>query len=138
MIDLSSEFGVRVAARLDQELIIWLTTVRADGTPQPSPVWFLWVDQTVLIYSQPNKQKLRNIAQNPKVALNFNSDQDGGAIAIITGDAQIDPLAPPADQISAYIEKYRMAIADLGSAPESFAQSYSVAIRVTPASLRGY
>jgi PPOX class probable F420-dependent enzyme len=137
MIDLSSEFGVRVAARLDQELIIWLTTVRADGTPQPSPVWFLWADQTVLIYSQPNKQKLRNIAQNPKVALNFNSDQDGGAIAIITGDAQIDPQVP-ADQISAYLEKYRMAIADLGSAPESFAQSYSVAIRVTPASLRGY
>jgi PPOX class probable F420-dependent enzyme len=137
MIDLSSEFGVRVAARLDQELIIWLTTVRADGTPQPSPVWFLWVDQTVLIYSQPNKQKLRNIAQNPKVALNFNSDQDGGAIAIITGDAQIDPQVP-ADQISAYLEKYRLAIADLGSAPESFAQSYSVAIRVTPTSLRGY
>ena len=137
MIDLSSEFGVRVAARLDQELIIWLTTVRADGTPQPSPAWFLWVDQTVLIYSQPNKQKLRNIAQNPKVALNFNSDQDGGAIAIITGDAQIDPQVS-ADQISAYLEKYRMAIADLGSTPEGFAQSYSVAIRVTPASLRGY
>ena len=117
--------------------MIWLTTVRADGTPQPSPVWFLWVDQTVLIYSQPNKQKLRNIAQNPKVALNFKSDQDGGAIAIITGDAQIDPQVP-ADQISAYLEKYRMAIADLGSAPESFAQSYSVAIRVTPTSLRGY
>jgi PPOX class probable F420-dependent enzyme len=105
VIDLSSDFGIRVARRLDQELIIWLTTVRSDGTPQPSPVWFLWVDQTVLIYSQPNKQKLRNIAQNSKVALNFNSDQTGGAIAIITGTAQIDPQAPPADQISAYLEK---------------------------------
>jgi PPOX class probable F420-dependent enzyme len=138
MIDLSSEFGIRVARRLDQELIIWLTTVRTDGTPQPSPVWFLWVDQTVLIYSQPNKQKLRNIAQNSKVALNFNSDQAGGAIAIITGEAQIDPQAPPADQISAYLEKYRTAIANIGLTPEGFAHTYSVAIRVTPTSLRGF
>jgi PPOX class probable F420-dependent enzyme len=138
MIDLSSEFGIRVAHRLDQELIIWLTTVRADGTPQPSPVWFLWIDQTVLIYSEPNKQKLRNIAQNSKVALNFNSDQGGGAIAIITGEAQIDPQAPPADQISAYLEKYRAAIANIGITPAGFAQTYSVAIRVTPTSLRGF
>ena len=138
MIDLSSEFGIRVAGRLDKEQIIWLTTVRADGTPQPSPVWFLWIDQTVLIYSQPNKQKLRNIAQNSKVALNFNSDQGGGAIAIITGEAQIDPQTPPADQISAYLEKYRAAIANIGSTPEGFAQSYSVAIRVRPTSLRGF
>jgi PPOX class probable F420-dependent enzyme len=138
MIDLSSEFGIRVAGRLDKERIIWLTTVRADGTPQPSPVWFLRIDQTVLIYSQLNKQKLRNIAQNSKVALNFNSDQGGGAIAIITGEAQIDPQAPPADQISAYLEKYRAAIANIGITPAGFAQTYSVAIRVTPTSLRGF
>jgi len=54
MIDLSTDFGARVARRLDDEIMIWLTTVRADGTPQPSPVWFLWIDQSILIYSQPN------------------------------------------------------------------------------------
>lgn len=138
MIDLSSEFGIRVARRLDQELIIWLTTVRADGTPQPSPVWFVWVDQTVLIYSQPNKQKLHNIARNPKVALNFNSDEDGDDVAVITGQARIDLQAPAVTQIPAYLEKYREAIVRLGSAAEGFAQSYSVAIRVTPTSLRGF
>ncbi|MFQ5612516.1 MAG: hypothetical protein ACE5H9_10325 [Anaerolineae bacterium] len=40
-IDLSTEFGLRVARRLREERIIWLTTLRADQTPQPSPVWFL-------------------------------------------------------------------------------------------------
>jgi PPOX class probable F420-dependent enzyme len=138
MIDLSTEFGARVARRLEQELIIWLTTVRIDGTPQPSPVWFLWADQSLLIYSQPNKQKLRNIAQNPKVALNFNSDASGGDIAVINGTAQIDSQAPPADRIRAYLDKYRQEIADLGSTPDGFAQSYSVAIRVTPVGLRGF
>jgi PPOX class probable F420-dependent enzyme len=110
MIDLSSELGIRVAHRLDQELIIWLTTVRADRTPQPSPVWFLWADQTVLIYSQPNKQKLHNIARNPTVALNFNTDESGDDVAVITGQAQIDLQAPAVTQVPAYLEKYREAI----------------------------
>ena len=138
MIDLSSKLGIRVARRLDQEQIIWLTTVRADGTPQPSPVWFLWVDQTVLIYSQPNKQKLRNIARSSKVALNFNSDEYGDDVAVITGEAQIDLQAPAVTQIPAYLEKYREGIVRLGSTAEDFAQSYSIAIRVTPTNLRGF
>ena len=92
----------------------------------------------MLIYSQPNKQKLRNIAQNSNVALNFNSDEYGDNVAVITGTAQIDLQAPAVDQLSAYLEKYRAAIANIGSAAEDFAQSYSVAIRVTPTSLRGF
>jgi PPOX class probable F420-dependent enzyme len=138
MIDLSGKFGTRVAHRLDKEEIIWLTTVRADATPQPSPVWFLWTDQTLLIYSQPNKQKLRNIERNPKVALNFNSSETGGNIVVITGQAHIDPDAPPANQVSAYVEKYREAITRIGMNPDSFAQSYSVALYVTPTGLRGF
>jgi len=138
MIDLSSELGMRVARRLESELIIWLTTVRVDGTPQPSPVWFLWADRTILIYSQQNKQKLRNIAQNPKVALNFNTDPQGSDVAVITGTARVDPQAPPVDQLRAYVEKYRQEIVDLGATPESFAQSYAVAVRVTPIGLRGF
>ena len=34
--------GEHVARRLRDELIVWLTTVGADGTPHPNPVWFLW------------------------------------------------------------------------------------------------
>ena len=74
MIDTTSEFGTRVAQRLQQEGIIWLTTVRGDGTPQPSPVWFLWDGETFLIYSQPGAPKVRNIARSPKVALHLNGD----------------------------------------------------------------
>jgi hypothetical protein len=41
-------------------------------------------------------------------------------------------------QHNAYLEKYRASIASLGRTAEDFAQSYAVAIRVTPTSLRGY
>jgi PPOX class probable F420-dependent enzyme len=137
MFDQSTEFGARVARRLHDEWIIWLTTVRADGMPQPVPVWFLWDGQTFLIYSQPDTPKLRNIARNPKVALHFDGDGQGGNIVVFNGEARVDPQAPPADQVAAYVEKYREAIAQIAMTPESFARSYSVAIRVTPTRLRG-
>jgi hypothetical protein len=35
MIDLTTEFGRRVAQRLAEERIIWLTTMDAAGFPQP-------------------------------------------------------------------------------------------------------
>ncbi len=45
----STPFGARVAQRLREEHLIWLTTVGADGTPQPNPVWFLWDGASVLV-----------------------------------------------------------------------------------------
>ena len=74
-----------------------------------------------------------------KVALNFNSNDRGDDMIIINGEAQLAPDAPSAHQHPAYLEKYRASIARIGmAAPEAFAQSYSVAIRVTPAQVRGF
>src|SRR5215203_1490248 len=105
-LDLNTEFGARVERRLREERVIWLTTVRPDLTPQPSLVWFLWDAGTLLIYSKPNTPKLRNIKQNPTVALNFDSDGRGGNVVVFTCTAIIDQQAPSLDQIPAYAEKY--------------------------------
>ena len=137
-LDTSSEFGQRVERRLREERVIWLTTVRADGTPQPSPVWFLWDGETFLIYSQPNQQKLRNIERNPKVALNFDGDGQGGDIIVFTGEARLDPQAPPANQVAAYVERYQPGFVRIGMSAEAFAQTYAVPIRITPTGLRGH
>ena len=137
-LDTTTEFGARVERRLHEDKIAWLTTVRAGGQPQPSPVWFLWDGQTFLVYSQPKKQKLRNIAANPKVALHLNSDDEGDDIVIVNGEAQIVDDAPPANEVAAYLQKYRDRIAGIGMTPDSFAQTYGVAIRITPTGLRGF
>lgn len=136
MIDLKSESGVRAEARLRVELVAWLVTVDAHGTPAPTPVWFLWDGETVLIYSQPEKPKLRCLASNPRVALALRTDERGGALAVITGKAAVDAAAPPADQLAAYLEKYRTEIALIGSDPAAFAAEYSVPIRIRPTRLR--
>ncbi len=138
MLDTTTEFGARVERRLRDETIIWLTTVRADGLPQPSPVWFLWDGQTFLIFSQPNKPKLRNLAANSHVSLNLESNGQGGDIVIFSGEAVITGDAPQEDEIAAYVAKYREDIARIGSTVEQFAKEYSVAVRVRPTKVRGF
>lgn len=137
-IDTSTEFGERVTRHLEDDLIVWLTTVGAKATPQPSPVWFLWDGETALIYSQPDTPKLRNIAANPRVSLNFNSNANGGDIVVLTGDAWLDPAAPPANTLPAYVEKYASGLQGISMTPDEFTAAYSVSIRVRPNSLRGF
>ena len=137
-IDTSTDFGARAARHLEDDRVVWLTTVNPDGTPQPSPVWFLWDGETALIYSQPSTPKLRNIARQPRVSLNFNCTPSGGDVVILTGESWIDPVAPPVPGMPGYVEKYARGIRDIGMTPETFAQSYSVALRVKPTALRGH
>lgn len=137
-IDTTTDFGKRVERRLREESIVWLTTVRRDGTPQPAPVWFLWDGESVLMYSQPNQQKQRNIERNPRVALHFDGDGHGGDIIVITGEAHVVPDAPPATDVPAYVAKYAESIKQIGMDAASFAKSYSVPIRITPTDLRGH
>lgn len=137
-IDTSKEFGARAARRLREELIYWLVTTGPDGTPQPSPVWALWDAETLLIYSQADTPKLRNVAARPKVAVHLDGDGRGGDIVTVTGDARIDPDAPPADRVEAYVTKYRDGMRRIGMTPESFARAYPVALRITPRTLRGH
>ncbi len=137
-IDTSTDYGARVTRHLEDDRIIWLTTVCPDGTPQPSPVWFLWDGEVALIYSQPTAPKLRNIAQHPQVSLNFNCTPSGGDVVILAGDSWIDTEASPASEMPAYVEKYMQGLRDIGLTPDAFAQSYSVALRVRPTALRGH
>jgi PPOX class probable F420-dependent enzyme len=136
MVDLTTELGVRAAKRLQGEYVVWLTTVSRDGTPQPNPVWFYWDGKELLIYSQTSAHKLRNIARNPKVALNFQADDEGGNIIVLTGNATVDKNPPRHDP--RYLQKYRELIPQIGLTPESMAASYSVLIRVSPTGLRGF
>ncbi len=138
MIDFSSEFGSRVGQELKSRKIIWLTTIGPDETPQPRPVWFLWAGTSILIYSQANAHKLRHLENNPKVALNLNTDESGEEVAVFLGEARLEPSVVPADKNPEYIEKYKDGIASLEMTPAEFAADYSIALRVMPAKLRGF
>jgi len=136
VLDPSKPLHARAAERLRSEPIVWLTTVRADGQAQSSPVWFLWDGEGFLLYSQPGAQKVRNLAANPKVALHLGDDGDGGDIVTVEGTAELEPGSPRADRVEGYLAKYQAAIQALGYEPGPFARTYSTAIRVRPTRVR--
>ncbi len=137
MLNFSTRLGRRMNRRLRQEQIIWLTTVDSHNTPQPRPVWFHWDGETVLIYSETDTAKLRHIARNPRVALNFNTDESGGEVGVLIGEAEVSKQAIPGRRLQAYLRKYSGGITDLGMTPRQFTADFSVPILVTLRSMRG-
>ena len=137
MIDESSEFGARAARHLREEIVVWLTTVTPRGAPLPMPVWFVWDGaDSVSMYSRPSA-RIRNIEANPHVALNFSGDGRGGDIVVLSeGEAALD--GPPADRAPDYLAKYDEHISRIGMTPESFAERYSVPVRIRLGRLRGH
>jgi PPOX class probable F420-dependent enzyme len=130
MFDRSTPEGAKGASLLDDAYVVWLTTVRPIGQPQASPVWFVVEDDEFLIYSLDDTARTENIATNPRVSLNLDSNA-GSDVVTIEGLARVVD-GPSSLDHPAYQEKYAAGIGRIGHTPESFADRYSVAIRITP------
>lgn len=140
MLDFNSKFGRVVKKYLKSKYFIWLTTVDSKGMPQPRPVWFIWEDDSFLIFSQPNTYKVKHLKNNPKVSLHFNTTDETGEkdVIVLNGEAVIDKDVPPAHKIKAYMKKYKTGILGLNATPEEFSKEYSTAIRIKPTEVRGW
>jgi PPOX class probable F420-dependent enzyme len=139
MIDFTSNFGRAVQGYLKDQYMIWLTTIDSNLVPQPRPVWFIWEEDSFLIFSQAKAYKVAHIRKNPKVALHFNTDETGDKhVIVFTGEASIDLDHLPAHLVPAYFEKYKDSIAGLDMTPEGFSREYSIAIKIRPAEVRGW
>jgi len=134
-IDRDDDGAAHVAGRLESARIGWLTTVAADGTPQVSPVWFLWDGDEFLVYSL-DSARVRNLREASRVSLNLDGNGMGGDIVIVEGTARIDAATPSAAQNAEYLKKYKPVMDDYGWTPEWFAGRYSVPIRIEPTKYR--
>ncbi len=133
---LPAERREHVEARLHSNLMAWLTTVRPDGQPDSVPVWFLVrQDETILVYSQPKKLKLRNIRENPKVTLGLDVTDIGRDIIRIEGTAEHVAGELPADRQPQYAAKYAERIGAMFGTPGQFAEMFSEALIITPSRL---
>ncbi|MFC5185730.1 TIGR03667 family PPOX class F420-dependent oxidoreductase [Actinomadura harenae] len=130
---LPAEARERAENRLRTNPIAWLTTVRPDGQPVSVPVWFLFRDdETILIYSEPGKGKLRNIAKNPKISLALDETERGRNVVRLEGTAETPAGHASADGVAGYRTKYADLIETVFGSPERFASKFSEAIVVTP------
>ena|ERR1700761_4259701 len=125
------ELTEQIEKHLAGDQIVWLTTVTSSGRPAPRPVWFLWNGTDIVIYSQPGTAKIRHLAVNGLVSLNFNCTPGGGDVVVISGQAEVVDGGPLPSAVPELVDKYRDMIASMGHTPEWY-DSYSEAIRVTP------
>lgn len=80
--------------RLADEKNVWVCTVRADGRPHLTPIWFVFYDGRFWIGTGAEGVKTRNVRSNPKVSLSL---EDGNAPTVAEGTVVVheEPPFPP-------------------------------------------
>jgi hypothetical protein len=90
----------------------WVATVHPDGRPHLTPVWGVWVDGAFYFGSGPQTRKVRNLSENPHVAVHPESAD----VVILEGVAETitDPDPALAERVSAAsTDKYGMGSHDI-------------------------
>lgn len=134
MIDSSS------AARLENADFGWITTVRHDGQPQSSYVWFHFNGDDVFVISEPTSGKIRNITGNKRVSFHLDGDGTlGDGVVTIDGLAALSAGADDPQRLAQYLAKYERRIREnLESTPEKYVDSFSAAINIRLVTLRAW
>ena len=136
--DSGSDADRHALERLEADRIGWLTTVTPEGQPQTFPIWFLWDDGEILVYSDRRARRNENIKDNPRVSFHLNDDGRGNDILVVTGEARIDPATPAPEDNAAYNAKYGEWIRDMFSTPGEFTSVYNVPFRIRPTRGRAF
>jgi PPOX class probable F420-dependent enzyme len=132
MLDLTQPKDAHVNERLQNEKMIWFSTVRPNGKPHLVPVWFYWDGATILIFSQPRAEKVRDVRHNPNVMLALDTAKEGDDVVLVEGEAVLlDPASVNATHTD-YAKKYESWIQRMGWDAEAMAKEYSQPIRMTP------
>lgn len=126
----------RLARFLAEEPVIWLSTVRPDGTPHLVPTWFAWDGATVEMMSKPGAQKVRNLRANACAMLALGDAEDDFDVGLLEARAEL--IEDAEDLSPAFAAKYGDRIATLGLTPERFAAIYPLTIRLTPTRSLGW
>ena len=53
-----------------------VATIRPDGSPQASPMWFVWDGTYIKFTHATNRQKYRNIRRDPRIAVSITDVDD--------------------------------------------------------------
>ena len=125
----------RIQRFLEEEAVVWLSTVRPDGTPHIVPVWFWWDGTSLLVFSKPDAVKIRNLRAGSSVMLGVGDADEDFDIGLFQGRAEILDV-PTAEVLpAAHLEKYASQMAGIGLTAAEYAETYPVVVRITPIAL---
>ncbi len=137
-IDRDSEFGQRVLRRLEQEEVVWLTTCRPEGTPQPSPVWFHWDGERIVAFSKPRARKVDNLRDQPQVMLAVGTPGPDFEVELIEATAELPDSTASDVMPVGFGAKYQELLRRAGMTVQRFAEVYSQPILLRPTRFLGY
>jgi len=100
--------------RLKKSHNYWITTVKQDGSSQPSPhtmvVWGLWQDGRLLFSTGSKSRKARNLAQNSNCVV---CTEHAHEAVIVEGVAEIADVAARRKLIPVYEKKYKWELSSM-------------------------
>lgn len=86
-----SEVTVDAATQafLDRQTNLILATIRKDGTPQVSPLWYLWTKGTFVLSTNDKTAKWWNLQRDPRCSVCVD-DPESGQMVVGYGVAELD------------------------------------------------
>jgi general stress protein 26 len=79
----------------------WLTTLRPDGAPQTSRVWFVELDGLLWVATSESALKVRDIRRDSRVSFSIEG-RDGGT----TGTASVEDIDSAPEVLREFAAKY--------------------------------
>lgn len=71
------------------KLLAVLSTVNLDGSPQATPVWYLYDGEFFKVSCHSGRLKARNVRRNPSVTLTVLDTANNGTPLLVKGTAEI-------------------------------------------------
>jgi len=99
---------------LDKPTFAHLATVRPDGAPQTNVMWFAWDGERIRMTHTKTRQKFRNLADEPRVALSIADPDNNYRFIEVRG--VVESIEDDDDQASFY-----------QSLQKRYGQSYQIA-----------
>ena len=115
---------------LEREHVLWLSTTRPDGAPHVVPLWFLWDGESIVAFSKPDAQKVRNLRIDPRAMVAIGPADASFEVELIEAVAELHNA--PASLPAGFVNKYAALAAEAGIAFAAFADVYSQEIVIRP------
>ena len=135
LLDHSRTEDTHIHDRLSREPIGWLGTTSSRGRPHHVPVWFLWEDPIIYVFSGATTAKVSHIRNNAAVSLTLDSAALGTDIVIVEGDAELIDDPSITGTMTGFVAKYGPMMA---MPPDAWAAAFPQAIRITARKVIGW
>jgi hypothetical protein len=91
-------------SRLHDAPILWFATVRSDGRPHLTPIWFVAVDDVLWLCTEAQAVKARNVAAHPAVSVAIGD----GSLPTLAGEGTATVHARPFPDavVRAFVDKF--------------------------------